>query len=115
MYKNNWQKTGMKLLGILCDTVRSEKSKLPAVKKDWMKYINEKSLTGWNHWYQSFEARQEERIKSIPGFRQSYDVYQTPTIYLLDKDKRIIAKKISAEQVNDFLKTQQSKTNTQHP
>jgi thiol-disulfide isomerase/thioredoxin len=115
MYKNNWQKTGMKLVGILTDTVRTEKNKLPVVKKDWMKYITVKGLTGWNHWYQSFEARQEERTKGLPGFRQSYDVYQTPTIYLLDKDKRIIAKKISAEQVNDFLKTQQSKTNTQHP
>lgn len=115
MYKSNWQKTGMKLVGILSDTVRTEKNKLPEVKKNWTKYITEHHLTGWNHWYQSFEARQEERIKSLPGFRQSYDVYQTPTIYLLDKDKRIIAKKITAEQVNDFLKTQQSKINTQHP
>jgi hypothetical protein len=72
-------------------------------------------LGSWNHWYQAFEAREEERIKSIPGFRQNYDVYQTPTIYLLDKDKRIIAKKISPEQVNDFLKTQQNKTRPKHP
>jgi hypothetical protein len=42
-------------------------------------------------------------------------VYQTPTIYLLDKDKRIIAKKITPEQVDDFLKTQQLKVNQKHP
>ncbi len=112
-YKNNWQKRGMQIVGILVDSVRSDKTKLPEVKKNWVKFINEHQLNSWSHWYQSFEAREAERIQSLPGFRQSYDVYQTPTIYLLDKDKRIIAKKITAEQVNDFLKNQENKTN--HP
>jgi thiol-disulfide isomerase/thioredoxin len=106
LYKNNWQKLGMKLIGVLVDTVRSEKVKLPEVKKHWMNYITEHKLTGWMHWYQSFEAREQERLNSIPGFRQTYDIYQTPTLYLLDKNKRIVAKKITAEQVNDFLKQQ---------
>jgi thiol-disulfide isomerase/thioredoxin len=104
LYKNNWQKLGMKLIGVLVDTVRSEKNKLPEVKKHWMNYITEHKLSGWMHWYQSFDAREQERLNNIPGFRQTYDIFQTPTIYLLDKDKRIVAKKISAEQVNDFLK-----------
>lgn len=106
LYNNNWQKLGLKLVGVLVDTVRSEKAKLPEVKKHWMKYVAEHKLNGWMHWYQSFEAREQERINSVPGFRQTYDIYQTPTIYLLDKNKRIIAKKITAEQVNDFLKHQ---------
>lgn len=106
LYKNNWQKLGMKLVGVLVDTVRSEKAKLPEVKKHWMNYITEHKLNNWMHWYQSFEAREQERINSIPGFRQTYDIYQTPTLYLLDKNKRIVAKKITAEQVNDFLNHQ---------
>jgi hypothetical protein len=32
-----------------------------------------------------------------------YDVIQTPTIYLLDKDKKIIAKKLTMEQIDDLL------------
>ncbi|HEX4958747.1 MAG TPA: thioredoxin-like domain-containing protein [Lacibacter sp.] len=103
LYKTNWQKLGMKLVGVLVDTVRSEKAKLPEVKKHWMSYISENKLNNWMHWYQSFEAREQERINSIPGFRQTYDIFQTPTLYLLDKNKRIVAKKITAEQVNDFL------------
>ena len=114
-YKNNWQKKGMQLVGILVDTVRSNKSNLPEVKKNWLKYIEDHKLSSWNHWYQSFEARETERTKGLPGFRQSYDVYQTPTIYLLDKDKRIIAKKITPEQIDDFLKNQEHKTNPKHP
>jgi hypothetical protein len=51
--------------------------------------------------------REEERRKNMPNFRQNYDVYQTPTIYLLDKDKRIVAKKITPEQVQDFMEFQE--------
>ena len=40
-----------------------------------------------------------------PGFRQLYDVTQTPTVLLLDKEKRIVGKKLSWEQLNDFLET----------
>jgi hypothetical protein len=30
-------------------------------------------------------------------------VYQTPLLYLLDKDKRIVAKKLSFEQLNEVI------------
>jgi thiol-disulfide isomerase/thioredoxin len=103
LYRTAWKKSGVKVVGVLVDSVRSIKSNLPEVKKQWMQFIREKKLNGWDHWYQSFESREEEKRKSIPGFRQSYDVYQTPTIYLLDKDKRILAKKLTPEQVTDFL------------
>jgi thiol-disulfide isomerase/thioredoxin len=115
LYKANWKASGMKLIGILTDTVRTDKSKLPLVKQNWLKYVSEHGLNNWLHLYQSFEAREEEKVKSLPGFRQTYDVYQTPTIYLLDKDKRIVAKKISPEQVDEFLKFQKNKTNPKHP
>jgi hypothetical protein len=40
-----------------------------------------------------------------PGFKQLYDVIQTPTLVLLDKDKRIIGKKLGWSQLNDLLQT----------
>lgn len=36
-------------------------------------------------------------------YHQLYDIYSTPVIYLLDKKKKIIAKKITAGQIEDFL------------
>jgi len=93
LYKAGWNKKGIKLVGVLVDTIRSDKSKWPAVKTKWTDYIKEHNLGEWIHLYQPFDMREEERKKSIPNFRQNYDVYQTPTIYLLDKDKRIVAKK----------------------
>ena len=40
-----------------------------------------------------------------PGFKQLYDVTQTPTLVLLDKEKRIIGKKLGWSQLNDLLQT----------
>jgi thiol-disulfide isomerase/thioredoxin len=115
LYKTQWKQLGMKLVGVLVDTIRTNETKWPEVKAKWTNYIQEHGLSNWNHWYQSFALRQEERKKNLPNFRQSYDVFQTPTIYLLDKDKRIVAKKITPEQVNDFLRYQQSNPKTNHP
>ena len=42
------------------------------------------------------------------NFHDLYDTYGTPTIFILDKDKKIIAKKISGEQVEGFLKYQET-------
>ena len=38
-----------------------------------------------------------------PSFRQLYDVTQTPTLYLLDSEKRIVGKKLTVDQLNDLL------------
>ena len=38
------------------------------------------------------------------NFRQAYDIYKTPTFYLLDKDKHIIAKQLSMEQFDEIIK-----------
>lgn len=38
------------------------------------------------------------------NFRRQYNVRTTPTIYILDRDKRIIAKKLGVEQIETFIK-----------
>jgi len=37
------------------------------------------------------------------NFRKTFDVFSTPKIYLLDKDKKIVAKQLSTEQIEDLL------------
>ena len=37
------------------------------------------------------------------NFRTIYDIYSTPQVYVLDKDKKIIAKKLGVEQLSDFI------------
>ena len=38
------------------------------------------------------------------NFRSIYDIFSTPQVYVLDKDKKIIAKKLGIEQLPDFIK-----------
>jgi peroxiredoxin len=37
------------------------------------------------------------------NFRADYDIKSTPTVYVLNKDKEIIAKRIGVEQLEDFI------------
>ena len=36
-------------------------------------------------------------------WRDKYDIYSTPVLYLLDKDKKIIAKRISYKQITEII------------
>jgi thiol-disulfide isomerase/thioredoxin len=110
LYRAAWKKQGITVVGVLVDTVRTDKSKMPAVKEAWKKYIRDNKLQGWVHLYQTPQMKEEEAAKNLPGFRQTYDVYQTPTIYLLDEKKRIVAKKIDPGQVNEFLQYKKNQT-----
>ena len=68
---------------------------------EWIKYIKDHNLTWLNV---SDSPENPNNIKDYPlNFRVNYDVYSTPKIYLLDKDKRIIAKRIEDEQIDLFL------------
>jgi hypothetical protein len=74
-------------------------------KKEWVDYLKEHKLGDWTNVYETKEM--EKAVSDAPraGFRQLYDVIQTPTILLLDKEKRVVGKKLSWEQLNDFLVT----------
>jgi hypothetical protein len=69
-------------------------------------------LEGWTNAYQT-EADLNKEIKEgrPTTIRQLYDVFKTPTFYLLDSAKRIIAKNLSIEQFNDFIVNTAKKVN----
>lgn len=66
-------------------------------KEEWQKSLAEKGYDWINVWDANYNS----------NFRALYDITSTPTVFLLDKDKKIIAKKISVETleqiVNDLL------------
>lgn len=63
-------------------------------KVAWQKYIEENKLYDFVNCY-------DPNYHS--NFRIFYDVYSTPTIYLLDKDKKIVAKRLDIENLKGFL------------
>jgi len=62
-------------------------------KSKWTKYIEENKLTWINGW--------------DPERRSHYDFYyniqSTPIVYILDKNKKIIAKKLSVTEIDSFI------------
>jgi hypothetical protein len=78
--------------------------KVDGTQEEWVKFIENHHLSGWNHVYQQKVKEEEETREKRAGFRQLYDVYQTPLLYLLDSDKRIIAKKLGYLQIDEVIK-----------
>ena len=72
-------------------------------KSDWLNFIHEHRLADWTHVYYSKQDDAARVNAGIPSYSQLYDVQSFPTLYLLDKDKRIIAKKLTLEQVDEIL------------
>ena len=77
----------------------------------WKQFITEEHFdAGWMHVYQTEAAFNAEiTAGKATTIRQLYDVFKTPTFYLLDKDKKIIAKNLTVDQFHDFLQAQQKK------
>lgn len=57
---------------------------------DWRRFIVNEKLGDFMHFYDPIH---------INNLKEKFDIYSTPVIYVLDRDKRIKAKRLGAEQV----------------
>ena len=63
-------------------------------KEEWLNFIEEHELNGWiNVWDPN----------RVSNFQINYNTRTTPMIYLLDKDKKIIAKKLTVDQARKII------------
>lgn len=62
---------------------------------NWKKFIVEKKLTGWVNVFDPIH---------LNNLKERFDIYSTPVMYILDKDKKIKAKRLDADQVLGMLK-----------
>ena len=93
LFQNKWKAAGVKLYGVMVD----------GGKEAWLKYIRENNLKDWINVYQTAAQRDADNTAGKASYKQMYDVFQTPVLYLLDKDKHIIAKKLSYQQLDEVL------------
>ena len=99
IYNASWKKLNLKVFAVLSpDTEPNEK-----VKGEWTKFINEHNLRDWTNVYETAAMDAANNAAQKPGYRQLYDVTLTPTIYLLDKDKHIIGKKLTWQQLDELI------------
>ncbi|WP_160714649.1 TlpA family protein disulfide reductase [Chitinophaga solisilvae] len=83
-YKASWKNKGVAMIGVKTEGTREE----------WLSFIKEHKLNGWIH------ASDPEPASN---YRRLYDVYSTPVVYLLDEKKKIVAKRLAVEQLNEFI------------
>jgi peroxiredoxin len=63
-------------------------------KEEWGEFLEEHQLYDWiNVWDEHHASR----------FKISYDARQTPVVYVLDENKKIISKKLSEEQLDYYI------------
>jgi thiol-disulfide isomerase/thioredoxin len=93
-YRAIWKQKNIKVYAVMTDYDTDA----------WKAFINKHQLAEWTHVHHTLKMVKEDAEAQRPSFKQLYDITQTPTLYLLDKDKRILAKKLTLEQLNDFLK-----------
>jgi thiol-disulfide isomerase/thioredoxin len=94
-----------KLHEIYKDTLKAQNVEVFSVntqrdKEKWIKFINDKGLDLWYNVYDPY---------GFTNLRNNYDIYSTPVIYVLDRDKRIIAKRINVDNITKFLDYQREK------
>lgn len=94
IYRAKWKALGVKLVGVNIDESAND---------SWKKFIRDNKLSDWAHIYQPKKVKDDEAKRGVANYRQLYDVYKTPTLYLLDSNKRIIGKMLSVEQFDEVL------------
>ncbi len=86
----------------------------------WKKFIKDNKLTFINVGVTEslYKAALEDARQFVPyytnieslNYQTTYDVYSTPRVFVLDKDKKLIAKQLSISQLEDYLDKLQKKT-----
>lgn len=95
LYKAKWKDLHIKIYSVNVNDNAIEEFK---------HFIKEKNLS--NDWINVYQPKAEKEADIAAGkanFRQLYDVFKTPTYYLLDAQKNIIAKQLTLEQFDELI------------
>jgi thiol-disulfide isomerase/thioredoxin len=88
VYERTLKNLGVEVLAI--STLFGEDGKMK-----WVDFVNEHKLYDWMNAWNPYSY----------DFKLRYDVLTTPQIYILDENKKILAKRISPDQVEEIIKS----------
>ena len=71
-------------------------------KEEWKKFINDQETGEWIN-VADINHDDDGNPVASSDWRDKYDIYSTPVIYLLDKSKKIIAKRITHKQMVEII------------
>ncbi|HSK13120.1 MAG TPA: thioredoxin-like domain-containing protein [Phnomibacter sp.] len=93
LYKSTWKKQNVQVYAVMVNE---------DALGEWKKFIGNTGKE-WVHVHQTKEMRDAEEKAGQANFRQLYDMRSTPTLFLLDKEKRIVAKNLGLEDLDNVL------------
>jgi thiol-disulfide isomerase/thioredoxin len=93
MYDTYWKQRGVVVFAINNNTNEIQK---------WREFIDKEKLQDWINVYPP-KVLTGNYTKEEVDFQTLYNVRQTPVFFLLDKEKKIIAKKVSIENYEDIF------------
>lgn len=122
------KKTTPKLEKLYAEKLKARNVEVFAVSKamgdefeKWKKFIKDNNLTFINVGLTDklYKEAVEDARKFVPkytslealNFHDTYDIYATPKIFVLDKDKKIVSKGLTVSQLEDFLDHMQNMKN----
>ena len=71
-------------------------------KEEWKKFIKDQKTEDWIN-VADINHDEEGNPVASSDWRDKYDIYSTPVVYLLDKNKKILAKRISHSQLVEII------------
>ncbi len=75
--------------------------------KKWKEFIKKFDVGNWIN-VGDIQFDEEGNPVATSNWREQYDIHSTPVIYLLNKDKEIIAKRINDKQIVKIIKREES-------
>jgi len=101
MYDGLWRAKGIKVYAVNLNVDLNE---------DWKKIIEKENLKDWVNVYPSSIVNGNYTKEDV-DFQTLYNVHQTPVLYLLDANKKIIAKKVGFEKYIDIIRNIETNLN----
>ncbi|MEY4432388.1 MAG: hypothetical protein RLZZ44_518 [Bacteroidota bacterium] len=93
LYETEWKQKGVVVFAVNNNTNEMVK---------WKEFIEKEKLSDWINVYPA-PVVTGNYTKEDVDFQTLYNVRQTPVIYLLDQDKKILAKKVGAENYTKII------------
>ena len=86
---------GVEILSIFLQKDITDWKRFSQVTQEWLGFIKKHQMTDWTNAWDPFDP-----------FRINYDIHSSPVLYLLDENKKIIAKRIGYEQAIKMIEAE---------
>ncbi|NPA68984.1 MAG: TlpA family protein disulfide reductase, partial [Chlorobi bacterium] len=93
--EKNMKDKGVEVVTIFLQKDLTDWKRFSKVTKDWLSFIKKHDMTDWTNGWDPFDP-----------FRINYDIHSSPVLYLLDENKKIIAKRIGYEQALEIIEAE---------